>query len=342
MKHTRTRWGKARVEILLEKGTMDHLKWTVDFASDSPESIPVSLLKEIQDAAVDGSSDLETLLRKCRVLAAKLRHEQFQNWVKSELDGYNAGVELPKYRNFDCQCFGHFVGPMGSGIKDAPIGESSIEPRVRDMLTHVQMRQGVSELKDLIDHNKDGQIRNHWPADACRLVSGQYADHLALAQAWTMLPRANVVGVLSTVRNRILDFALEIEASNPNAGEAEPGTTPIPKETVTQIFYTHIYGNVGNVASGHEISQTATMNVEQGDFGSLSHFLKSRGVEQADVDELETALKSEPPTPQKGFGGKVSSWIGKMTGKAASGVWKVALDTAPGLLSDAIKKHCGL
>jgi hypothetical protein len=34
------------------------------------------LLREIQDAAVDGASDLESLLRKCRVLAARLKHDE--------------------------------------------------------------------------------------------------------------------------------------------------------------------------------------------------------------------------------------------------------------------------
>ena len=58
----------------------------------------MSLLREIQDAAVDGTSDLESLLRKCRVLATRLKHDELKNWVTWELDGYPAEVPLPDYR----------------------------------------------------------------------------------------------------------------------------------------------------------------------------------------------------------------------------------------------------
>jgi hypothetical protein len=89
----------------------------------------MSLLREIQDAAIDGSTDLETLLRKCRVLAARLKNEQFKQWVQSELDGYSSTADVPDYRKFHCQCFGHFSGPFGSGLKNAPIPESCIQQK---------------------------------------------------------------------------------------------------------------------------------------------------------------------------------------------------------------------
>ena len=95
-------------------------------------------------------------------------------------------------------------------------------------------------------------------------------ENLALVQGWMRLTTAELAGILSTVRNRILNFALEIESSNPNAGEAPANTLPVPKEHVAHIFNHYIYGNVGNVASGHNIHQTATVNVNQGDFKSLT------------------------------------------------------------------------
>jgi hypothetical protein len=107
----------------------------------------MSLLRDIRSAAIDGESDLETLLRKCRVLAARLKLEEFRNWVQWELDGYPAGVDLPDYRKFHCQCFGHFSGPFGSGIRNAPIPESLIPKDLRDILTYVQMRDSVAGSK---------------------------------------------------------------------------------------------------------------------------------------------------------------------------------------------------
>jgi hypothetical protein len=301
----------------------------------------MSLLRDIQSAAIDGTSDLETLLRKCRVLAARLKQEEFKNWVQWELDGYPAGVELPDYRKFHCQCFGHFSGGFGSGLRNAPIPESCIPKDLRDNLTHVRMHDGVAALKDIADGCKDGALRSQWPADANPLFGHQIYEHMVLGQGWMLVPKSALVGILSTVRNRILNFALEIEASNPSAGEATPESTPVPKETVSQIFHTHIYGSVGNVASGQGITQTATVNIQQGDFCSLAAFLRKQRVDDDDVRDLQAAVESEPTPSNNNFGKKVSTWIGKMVQKSAEGSWKVTTTVASNVLTSAIKAYYG-
>ena len=55
----------------------------------------MSLLREIQNQAIDGKSDRESLLRRCRVLAARLKHDDFKKWVQHELDGYPSAAEAP-------------------------------------------------------------------------------------------------------------------------------------------------------------------------------------------------------------------------------------------------------
>lgn len=302
----------------------------------------MSLLREIQDAAIDGSTDLETLLRKCRVLAARLKNEQFKIWVQSELDGYPSRSDVPDYRKFHCQCFGHFSGPLGSGLKNAPIPESCIPEQLREGLTNIVMAEGVGSLKDLIDGGKDGTLHSNWPADAAPLFGREIYQNMNLMQAWMVISKSSIVGILSTVRNRILNFAIEIEATNPAAGEAAPGSVPVPKETVTQIFNTNIYGTVGNVASGHNIQQTATVNIKKGNFESLENYLKDQGIEIADLAELKEAVKSEPKTTESGFGKKVSGWIGKMLQKSAEGTWKIGTTVAANVLTTAIKLYYGI
>ena len=46
------------------------------------------LEQESQNEAVDGTSDLATALRKCLILAARLKNQEFTEWVNHELDGY--------------------------------------------------------------------------------------------------------------------------------------------------------------------------------------------------------------------------------------------------------------
>jgi hypothetical protein len=299
----------------------------------------MNLLREIQNAAIDGSSDLETLLRKCRVLAARLQNEEFKVWVQSELDGYRNGAEVPDYRHFHCEAYGHFSGGFGRQLRNAQIPESCIPKDFREQLTNVDMREGVSALVDSVSGCETGTLQMNWPAEAYRLFGDKIYQDMNLMQAWIAIPKSAVVGILSTVRNRILNFALEIEATNPDAGEATPDERPIPEERVSQIFNNYIYGSVGSVSSGHRITQTTQQNINSGDFDSLASFLRNVGFNDSDIAELKDAVDAEEAPEKDGFGPKVADWIGKAVGKVAQGGMKISTSVASSVLSEALKNY---
>ncbi|MBA2598569.1 MAG: hypothetical protein H0V00_18260 [Chloroflexia bacterium] len=58
----------------------------------------MGLLDDIRDGAIRCSSDIDGVLRQCLLLAAKLGHEPFRQWVESELNGYPDRASLPDYR----------------------------------------------------------------------------------------------------------------------------------------------------------------------------------------------------------------------------------------------------
>ena len=84
-----------------------------------------------------------------------------------------------------------------------------------------------------------------------------------------------LAGILSTIRNRVLNFVLELMEENPAAGEAPIGSLSITPEKTAQIFNNtiHIHGNVGNLAGGNVGSQESVSKVRQGDWQSLKEFL---------------------------------------------------------------------
>jgi len=79
----------------------------------------MSLLRDIQNAAVSKDTDVATLLRKCKILAVRLGNDEFKNWVDSELNGYESIDNLPEYRILHTISHRHFSGPYGSSLKDA-------------------------------------------------------------------------------------------------------------------------------------------------------------------------------------------------------------------------------
>lgn len=218
----------------------------------------MSLLHEIQKAAVEGDSDLPTLLRKCKILASKLGNSNFSNWVEHELNGYRNGAELPEYRILTVLSYGHFFGGFGSKLTNAQIPITCIPEKLHEYIRYSHLRSPISTYSMLIKETTEDAIQEQWPSEVLSMLSDKLYQDMNCLQAWKHIPRGAVVALLDTVRNRILSFVLEIESASPEAGEAPINSHPLPQEKVTAIFNTYISGNVQNLASGGQhVQQTA-------------------------------------------------------------------------------------
>lgn len=252
----------------------------------------MSLLREIQDAAVDSKGDLASLLRRCKILAARLGNEEFKSWVEQELSGYETVETLPDYRVFSVHSKGHFSGAFGSGLKNAPIPMSCIPEEFREALEHSYLTAPVSTLQALISKSKNGVLEEPWNPDLVALVGQKIYRHMNCMQAWKVVPEANIVGALDAVRTRILNFALEIEAANPQAGEAPLNSNPIPQSTVQHIFNTYVSGNIQNMAAGNagEVAQRAKSS-EKASIEILQHLIEAIKDSSADAAVKELLVQ---------------------------------------------------
>jgi hypothetical protein len=214
----------------------------------------MSLLREIQKDAVDSNVKLATLLRKCKVLAARLGNLEFKQWVESELNGYNgnSSEELPNYRIIKVNSKGHFSGPFGSGLRNADMPLLCVPEEAREVLGHSYFRDPVAALEALVDQSDSGIAQEPWNPNLVQMFAQRFYENMFCLQAWKVISIAQIIGVLDTIRNKILSFALEIEGESPNAGEAPVNSNPVPQEKVHQIFNTYITGDVQNLATGSE------------------------------------------------------------------------------------------
>jgi hypothetical protein len=235
----------------------------------------MSLLREIQTAAIESNADLSTLLRKCKVLAARLGSQEFGMWVENELSGYKSIDDLPEYRVFHVNSKGHFSGAFGSGINYADIPLICIPEKYREMMSKSNMMQSVAYIENLVSKSNSGLVQEPWDPDFVVIVGRKIYQNMNCMAAWKDIPIGCLVHVLNEVRNRILDFVLKIEAENPEAGEAALNSNPVPPEKVQQIFNTTINGNVGNVATGsHSFEQNANSEASTELFDKILEALK--------------------------------------------------------------------
>jgi hypothetical protein len=307
----------------------------------------MTILEDIQNAAVDAKSDLATVLRKCKLLAARLGSKPLEDWVIWESNGYPENIEVPSYRTWSLEVLGDFAGPFGSGIKNAriPIGLLKFIPKeTKEFYERWKCRQSIAAIEEVLRGSDNDRLTVSTGLLAATIGTKLYQDEMFnCVHAWAEFGRGHLVEVVNTVRNRILDFALAVGKESPNAGETgTSASSNIEPAKVTQIFYTTVHGGSANFV-GIATASSITFNIEPRNFSALERVLAEKGVSAADLAELKEAVESDPTPPTAAsFGPKVSSWIGKMVGKAADGTWNVGVGAAGTLLAELIAKYYGL
>lgn len=219
----------------------------------------MSLLREIQNSAIDSNTDLASLLRKCKVLAARLGSAEFRVWVDNELSGYQSVDNLPEYRILQVNSKGHFAGAFGSGMNYADIPLSCLPEQYRETMSRSNLMEPVASIEALVNKSDAGTAQEPWSPDFVALVGKNIYQRMNCMQAWKVIPITGLIAALDEIRNRILNFVLEIEAQAPDAGEAALNSEPVSPEKLNQIFNTYISGTVHNVATGsHSFEQNST------------------------------------------------------------------------------------
>lgn len=302
----------------------------------------MSLLREIQDAAVDATGGIAPLLRRCHVLAYRLENDELKTWVQHELNGYPADEALPSYRRLSLSLTGTFLGAFGSSLRGVPIVPAALPKPLADLVKDHPLRSPISEYEALAESGQELQIQLSGNA-LMAIGHNVYQKDFSCVEARHVMPAAFLKGMVDAVRNRVLSFALELGRLKLDGLDDEAPQRDIPRAQVAQIFHTHIIGNNATVAIGDSASAQAVGTVISRDVESLARFLASQKVDEADLAELKSALAEDPqPTEKSALGSRVSHWIGKMASKAASGAWKVGVDVGTKVLTAAIEKYYGL
>lgn len=302
----------------------------------------MTLLEEIVEGASGKVMDLPTLLRRCKVLAARLGSKPAEQWLEWELDGYPEDVAVPPYRMLAMQLQGDFIGEFHRAENFViPLG--LVPKDIRQGLDRIEYRRSVSTIEHLLGSAEGGGGNG-----SVHVSMGNLALHLhrkifpdmQCTGAWGVIGTASLVEILNAARNRVLNMSLALWKEMPDAGTASAKASQEVAMQATQIINNYISGPANVVGTAHNSS--VVLNVTQGDFASVRQALESDGVNGADLDALQSALEEEPRPGKEGWGPKVSLWFGKMMRKAADGSWRIATSAAGSVLAKAINKYYGL
>ena len=305
----------------------------------------MELIGEIQEDLIKESAKLANTLRKAMVLAHKIRSPELQEWARAELDGYpyEDKDKVPPYRRINLPVQGEFRGPLGFRQTDLQIPTSGLPEEIRDIVDTEVMLDGVSVLEGLIEESfQTGRppVRP-LPLEVTELLRGHVSmtQGGVLFQAYQKVPSQYIVGVLDSVKTKLLELVLALQGNSVTPEAVASGE--VATEVVRNIFNVTINGDNNKVATGENVHQEVK-TVQKGDLNSLMKHLRAHNVSDEDLQDLEEAISSEPDGVNGDFGSKVNAWVGNMMTKAVSGEWPVMVEKAADVVVKSLKSYLGI
>ncbi|MDE0102582.1 MAG: hypothetical protein OXN89_09395 [Bryobacterales bacterium] len=301
------------------------------------------LLKHMQEQVTDSAVPLSDVLRRAAILASRLEDERFSIWVNAELQGYGPSDDLPDYRRFRAENVGTFMTRFrkSTGIQ-IPI--TALPENIRKMVEYVDFRQAVRELDSYASQDSaDGAFCSFWPAELV-MQARKYLpmeDGSVLIEARQQYSGGKIVGIVDQIRNRLLNFLLELDSAKseiwPDGLNGERGS----QEIVGMIVTNKIYGSNNIVASGHHVSQVVVQRIDPDDSQSLIQYFRDLGLDESLVSQLGRALHEDGERPQGQFGPLVKSWMVEVLLSATQQALGWAKENAWGIVHKALSKYYG-
>ena len=195
------------------------------------------IVLELEREALDENVSIEVLLRKAYLVARKLKLTDFEEWINNEQNGYVG--EVPEYRMIGGEY--KALNPYRGWI---PV---VLPANVAKVIAKVPLHNSISSLCDVYN-TSEGSIGFTVGAEITEFLNSS-SDGFDTKFSFHS-SRSEIYRIISTVRNKILDWALLLE-ENEIFGE---GMTFTEKEkeiaSTTKVInnYTNnFYGNASEV-----------------------------------------------------------------------------------------------
>lgn len=204
-----------------------------------------SLVEELQRDALDPQTSIPGLLRKVKLVAAKLRLEGMGEWVDAELNGY--AREVPSYRikRGDVRWWNPYHGWL-------PVQGAEV---IMSRLSEKRVGESVSALEALAGSPDDSF---HIPVSHDIAVKLLKIEFIGTPKVAVFFHKNVFTDILDQVRTRVLEWALELE----KAGIVGEGVSFSPAEKERAADVNISIGTMsGNLMAGDVSGPNARANM---------------------------------------------------------------------------------
>ena len=162
------------------------------------------IVLDLQLEAPSKDSDVLNLLRKAYVVARKLKLDEFEEWVNSELNGYKDGNKIPEYRKVKGEVKGWnpYHGWIPMIMQDTEI---------ENMISEHLVSDSIPNLKNVYDSANGSNATLHFSAGMNNLLSKSSGFNTKYA---LMISANQIYNIMERVRNIVLDWSITLEEND--------------------------------------------------------------------------------------------------------------------------------
>ena len=259
-----------------------------------------SLVLELQRDASDGSTRLPDVLRKATMVASKLKIDDVNLWIKYELNGYPARAEVPPYRHIrgDVRAHNPYNGVM------MPLRFPN--PDFQEKISECVILQSIGSLHEAINSGDSGTLKLDYSEEAIAVLQKNMGED-GWAVPFRMINRSQITSIFDSVRNRILDWTLKLEAEG-ILGEDMSFSTEEQK-IAASLPSIHI-GSVENFQG--VIGSVSGSNIHIDNVSEIDGALRNRGFseeERLEIQQLIAEYKSSDAQSRPSIARRGLQWV---------------------------------
>ena len=281
----------------------------------------MKLIDEIIEILSSENCNLENALIKTKILLHKMGEKQLLTWVNQELNGYDDIRILPNYRKINCIVVGSFNN-YKIGYTNRPIPIMHLKDNEIDFVTNIEFSDSISMIEEL--SSGDDIIYFALGLEFAPLLTKSIDSSLQITNLKKQVAKAQILGVLTQIRSRLLEFILDISEKIPDDISDKDIKSISKGIDIKEILNNAIFdGNITiNIGDNNKNKSIQTNN----DFEYLLEKLKNYKLNSEDLEELKESIEEDKTTinhDKKEFGKNVKNWLQNISTKTRD---KMAID----------------
>ncbi|MDK2743141.1 MAG: hypothetical protein NDI90_09510 [Nitrospira sp. BO4] len=301
------------------------------------------LLDEIIATLSDENGSLTSALLKTKVLLHSIGKKDLASWVTHELKGHPDEGSIPEYRKISSEVHGH-VASIAWQMADTTLPIMHLKDEQRNRFTSSPCMMSISSIEESVRsfRSKSGhKLIRPLPPESGGLFRKGLQPGVNVISAWCEINMIDIEGILTEVRSRLLDFALELRdvvgVDTPEKELAEK----VANVDTEKMFATAVYGSGNTIIVGSHSFQS--VNNQKNDIEGLVAAIGQLGFQQPMLLELREAVQQDQKAGKEPgvADGQTGEWFRKALKEAGKDIVKTGVDIVSTVIVKALRAYTG-